>query len=60
MPKNADSFRVLNSVRASAPNPPTERERILSEMAFERKRGNWKRANDLRRHYGKLIKEGRE
>jgi hypothetical protein len=42
-----------------APHAPTWRERLLSEITFERKRGDWKRANDLKKHYDKLIERER-
>jgi hypothetical protein len=42
-----------------APQGPTGKEMLLSEIAFERKRGDWKRANDLKRHYDKLIERER-
>lgn len=36
-------------------NGPSDRERMLSEIAYEKKRGNWKRAADLKRHYDREI-----
>jgi hypothetical protein len=35
---------------------PTEKDILESEIRFERKRGNWKRANDLQRHLDRMRK----
>ena len=48
---------IVNLVCFSEGKEPTKREALLSEIRQQRKIGNWKHANDLKKHYDRLVKE---
>jgi hypothetical protein len=48
---------LVNVARFGEHREPTPRESLLSEINKERKIGHWKHANDLKRHYERMVKE---
>lgn len=48
---------LVNRATFGEHKEPTQREVLLSEIRQAYHLGNWKRANDLKKHYDRLVKE---